>query len=388
MRQMLHGLLCGAALLLPACQDPVDVDTGQEAPPEGCMPIPEARDDGWAVGAPGAHGLDEDALCALVDELRAGDIPMVDSLHVIRGGVLVVDEVFRTEITEYDFGLNTDLEVHTLQSATKSVVNALIGVGVRRGELGGVDDRLLAYFPEYGALENPDPRKDAWTIEDFLTMQSGLDWDEWGAPWGDPDNDLWTTYVSASDYTRALLDHPLVNDPGTGFTYCTICSYALGKLVQNAADVPLADYADAQLFDPLGITTDLWVLTPERIPNMGGGLLLSGRDMARFGQLYLQDGVWDGERLLPEGWVAETITEHVSFDGPLGSLGRGYGYHWWLEDLDDGGIYAAQGYGGQVIYVWPAQDAVIVFTGRNWDDYERHVPSEVMAGGLMAAFVE
>lgn len=386
-----------ALLLLTACTgSPADApkpdtdDTGTDAEP-GCAPAPPDEGDGWPVGAPADHDLDAERLCALREALEAGDVPYIDSLHIVRGGTLVFEAQLRTGTDNFDVPWNDDPDVHTLQSATKSVSAMLVGAAMLHGDMQGLDDPMLSYFPAYTDLDNPDPRKQAWTLHDFLSMQAGLDWDEWGAPWGDPDNDLWATYTYELDYTRALMDRPLVADPGTRFTYCTICTYSLGAAVENATGTALADFAEAALLGPLGITSTTWIETPEGLPNLGGGLYLTGRDAARLGLLVAQDGVWGEERLLPAGWAAQMSAAHVQFGPELAGLGEGYGYQWWRDDLErDGtplGIFSAQGYGGQAIYVWPDADLVVVFTGRNWGEEAttRSVPHEVMADWIIPA---
>lgn len=163
-------------------------------------------------------------------------------------------------------------------------------------------------------------------------------------------------------------------------------------LTERATGTPLETFAQEALFTPLQIDSDLWITTPEGLPNVGGGLFLTGRDAAKLGQLMLQDGVWDGERLLPEGWMAASTTEHTLFSGSLTTLGRGYGYQLWLDDFTDEagaslGIYSAQGFGGQAIYVWPEAELVVALAGSNWgaEAVTRNVPHEVMQDAVVPA---
>ena len=350
-------------VLLAACRAPLP-----EHPPYA---VPEDRGDGWRVAHAARHDVDAAPLAAMLSAFDDGSVDRVDYVGIAKDGVLVLDAQVRTELDLMDEGFGNDtLEVHSLQSASKSFASALVGVAIQQGHIASVQDELLDYFPEYDALANPDPRKEAWTIEDFLTMRTGLEWDEWGAPYTEDANTLGRTYREAQDYVKYLFDLPIANEPGSTFAYCSIGSVTLSALAENASGVQLEELAEEHLFGPLGIESARILETPTGRAHLGGGLLLSGRDMGKFGQLFLQDGVWDGERLLPEGWVRDSFAQHVTFDGPARKLGVGYGYQWWLEQIPAEGevheLFAAKGYGGQYIYVWPAMDAVISFQGSNW----------------------
>ena len=333
--------------------------------------VPENREDGWPVGDLSDHNLDKAKLIEMMKAIRGGLITKIDYVLIVKDGVLVFDELIRTELDQMDraYG-NTELEVHSLQSASKSFASALIGVAIEQGLIDSEQDLMLDYFPEYERIENFNKQKKNWVIEDFLTMQTGLDWDESSTPYTSDENSLINVYNNHSDYVKAMLDMPMVHEPGTVFSYCSIGCVALGAAVANASDTRLEDFAKEHLFGPLQVESAIFLKTPVGRAHLGGGFLLSARDMAKFGQLYLRDGVWKGKRILPKGWAAASFDKHVLFSGPLAFYAHGYGYLWWLENffVDDQrlNIVAAKGYGGQYIYVWPDQDAVIVFQGSNW----------------------
>ena len=333
--------------------------------------VPEDREDGWPVGDLSDHNLDKEKLIEMMNAIRGGRITKVDYILIVKDGVLVFDELIRTELDQMDraFG-NTKLEVHSLQSASKSFASALIGVAIEKGYIDSEQDLMLDYFPEYERIESFSKQKENWVIEDFLTMQTGLDWDESSTPYTSDENSLIKIYNNYSDYVKAMFDLPMVHEPGTIFSYCSIGCVALGAVVADASGTPLEDFAKEHLFGPLQVESAIFHKTPVGRAHLGGGMLLSARDMAKFGQLYLRDGVCKGNRILPKGWAAASFDKHVLFSGPLVFYAHGYGYLWWLENFSVNdqrlNIAAAKGYGGQYIYVWPDQDAVIVFHGSNW----------------------
>jgi CubicO group peptidase (beta-lactamase class C family) len=333
--------------------------------------VPEDREDGWPVGDLGDHNLDKAKLVEMMKAIRGGLSTKIDYVLIAKDGVLVFDALIRTELDQMDraFG-NTKLEVHSLQSASKSFASALIGVAIEQGFIDSEQDLMLTYFPEYERIKHFNKQKKNWVIEDFLTMQTGLDWNETDTPYTSEENSLINVYNNYSDYVKAMFDMPMVHEPGTVFAYCSIGCVALGAAVANASDTRLEDFAKEYLFGPLQVESAIFLKTPVGRAHLGGGLLLSARDMAKFGQLYLRDGVWGGKRILPKGWAAASFDKHVVFSDSLTFYAHGYGYLWWLENfsVDDRrlNIVAAKGYGGQYIYVWPDQDAVIVFQGSNW----------------------
>jgi len=288
--------------------------------------VPEDREDGWAVGDLSDHNLDKAKLVEMMEAIRGGRITKVDCVLIAKDGVLVFDELIRTKLDQMDrsFG-NTELEVHSLQSASKSFASALVGVAIEQGFIDSEQDLMLDYFPEYERIEHFDRQKKNWVIEDFLTMQTGLDWNESDAPYTSDENSLINVYNHYSDYVKAMLDMPMVHEPGTVFAYCSIGCVALGAVVANASDTRLEDFAKEYLFGPLQVESAIFLKTPVGRAHLGGGLLLSARDMAKFGQLYVRDGVWRGNRILPKGWAAASFDKHVVFSGPLAFYAHGYG---------------------------------------------------------------
>jgi CubicO group peptidase (beta-lactamase class C family) len=251
-----------------------------------------------------------------------------------------------------------------MQSISKSVTSALIGIAIRRGEIPGVGARAVPYFEGYRV--GTDPLRQRLTIEDLLTMTAGIRWDEESVAYTDPANSCARMEASA-DWVQFVLDQPMAAEPGRAFVYNSGVSQLLSQVLRRTTGRHADDYAAEHLFRPLGISRFFWKRTPTGHPDTEGGLYLAPRDLARIGYLYLHDGVWDGKRILPEGWVAASTASRVdaTSEGP----GLMYGYQWWAIEGERHRAFAALGYGGQRLIVVPDLDLIAVFTG--WNIYDR-----------------
>ncbi len=341
------------------------------------IPWPTA---GWVESTPAAEGMSADRLAALDAEL-ANNRHNIDGMLVIRNGRIVYEKhysrdyrarweamagqeagiynYFDPEWHPYYHG--TDL--HTMQSVTKSVTSALIGIAVGRGEIKGVDVPVLEYLGDYQVTDG-NPWKKAMTLRDLLTMRSGIQWDESTVPYTDPANSC-AAMEKSSDWVQFVVDQPMAHEPGTVFNYNSGASHLLSLIIKKATGKYADAYAEELLFGPLGIDSHYWKKTPKGFPDTEGGLYLTPRSLAKVGYLYAMDGVWEGARILPEGWVQASVTP-ISRD--IGERKLGYGYQWWLAPWGparDRYAYACRGYGGQLLFVVPEHDLIAVFTGWN-----------------------
>lgn len=293
-------------------------------------------------------------------------------VHVLRQGVTIYD--FRRDHQPttgsnggpYDYRDSSwhpyHQNLHTLQSMSKSITAALVGIALERGELDGLDTRGSDFFPGW--------QGDA-TLQDLLTMRAGIQWDE-DTPYLDPRND-WAGLERSPDWLRYILAKPLQSKT---FCYNSGVTVMLAEALRQATGMQVDDYARERLFKPLGIRSYYWKRTPTGLPDTQGGLYLSAKDVARFGQLYLQDGKWEGHRLLSEGWVAESVKAHVEV--PDGG-GWKYGYHWWLVPDSQGRLaWCALGYGGQRLIVVPEQELVVAILAWNPDGPKGMTLTEIL----------
>ena len=185
-------------------------------------------------------------------------------------------------------------------------------------------------------------------------MRSGIEWHESDRPLDETN----TTYQleKSRDWIQFTLDQPMDADPGTKWVYNSGGSQLLSGIVRTATGAHIDEYAAETLFGPLGIRDFHWKKTPTGHPDTEGGLYLSAGDLARIGHLYLRDGMWNGRRILPDGWVRDATTRHAT--GLRG--GWDYGYQWWVTSRDGVDIWAGRGFGGQFLVVIPARDVVAV----------------------------
>lgn len=206
------------------------------------------------------------------------------------------------------------------------------------------------------------------TLQDLLTMTSGIQWDETTVDYTNPANSC-ARMEASKDWVQFVLDQPMAAEPGKTFVYSSGVTELFSEILRKATGKHADTYAAEQLFAPLGISRFYWKKTPTGHPDMEGGLYLTPRDLAKLGDLYAKDGVWEGKRILPEGWVAASTRRHSDPTGEDASMK--YGYQWWVlppkGNLE--AAYAAIGYGGQLLVVVPSLDLIAVFTG--WNIYDK-----------------
>jgi CubicO group peptidase (beta-lactamase class C family) len=246
---------------------------------------------------------------------------------------------------------------HTMYSTSKSFTSTAVGFAASEGKL-AVTDRVVSFFPD----DQPDsvgPYLAALTIRDVLSMTTGQDPDPTGIVTRD------------SNWVATFLATPIVHQPGSTFLYNTLGTYMLSAIVTATTGEKVIDYLTPRLFAPLGITDVDWEVDPQGRNTGGWGLRIRTEDMAKFGQLYLQDGVWHGRRVLPEGWVAEATTASIlqAPDAPdsvrqASDWLQGYGYQFWRCRHN---AFRADGAFGQFIVVMPDRDAVVAITSETAD---------------------
>ena len=292
----------------------------------------------WRTSAPEDQGMDSQRLTQMLTMIQQQHLNL-HSLLIIRNGYLV---------SETYFGVYQQDTRHQLYSCTKSFVSTLIGIAIDKGYIDRTDRRIVDVFPEH-TFANLDEQKETMTLEDLLTMRSGLDWQE-----GDP---VYSAMYQSLDWVQFVLDKPMAQPPGRQFNYCSGCSHILSAILQQTTGMNPRDFAEQVLFQPLGISNIQWDTDSAGIPIGGWGLQLTPRDMAKLGYLYLQDGQWDGQQIISAKWVENATRKHTETDGSLG-----YGYQWWT--YPSLAAYTALGRYGQTIFVIPEADLVIVTTAK------------------------
>lgn len=274
------------------------------------------------------------------------------SLLVVKDGRLVVEEYF---------GVGDPDGLHDVRSVTKSVVSALTGIALARGDIRSLDDAAADYLGPL--VPDLDPEKRVITIRHLLTMTSGLEWDESGG-FGS-----YTEWIRSRDHLGFLLDKPFEAAPGSRFNYNSAAVHLLGVVLEQATTMKLPTLAQFALFDPMGIASSRWESLGGGFHNGGAGLDLRPRDLARFGQLFLQRGSSGGHQVMPAEWVdisSDAAAGQGIGAGSLGGIpalgGTSYGYLWWVAPGASEPLYFAWGYGGQYVVVVPDLGLVVVAT--------------------------
>ena len=343
----------------------------------------------WPVSTPQAEGVDPSAIDALVADIDSGRYGLIDHFLLIRNGRVVADHHWDhgeryaelaaaqddTVNHQYNYDhpswhpLYRDTHLHSLQSVTKSVLSVAFGIAVDAGHIPGVEAAAWPYFEDYGP-DMSDPRRADTSLEDFLTMRSGIDW---AVPGETYDDDTHPTVVleNSDAWIEYVVGRPVGTDPGTRFDYNDGVSVLLGKVVRKATGQRLDAWAEERLFQPIGIDEYYWKVTPGGEIDSEGGLYLSTHDLARVGYLMLRDGEWNGRQVVSQEWVRASTSPVVADPG--------YGYQWWVPVHEDGQtkVFAGNGYGGQFIHIVPEYDLISVFNG--WTLHERPELSSWMA---------
>ena len=304
----------------------------------------------WRTASPESQGLDPERLARGIERVRG--LSGARSLLVVRNARIVAEASFA--------GSNLNRRPHDIKSASKSLLSALVGIALEEGRIDGLDSTVAELLPRYA--EDLPPEKRRITLAHVLSMSPGL---------ASTSGEHYGAWVSTGDWTRAALARPMTAAPGAEFTYSTGSSHLVSAILTEATGKSTLELARERLLGPVGIEIHSWQRAPEGYYLGGNSVRMTPRDLARLGQLYLQEGRWNGRQVVPADWVRESTRRHA--EGWPWRYGA-YGYFWWLPPDDPWDSYAAVGYGGQFLYVVPELRMLLVMTstiagkGEAWDD--------------------
>ncbi len=321
----------------------------------GCGPSAEELDavdytplpgDDWKVSTPENQGLAP----VLVAELyqNAAELETLYGLLVVKDDFLIAEDYFNGS----SVGQRT-----LLQSASKSYLSALVGIAIEQGCLSSIEQKMIDFFPEV-ADQIIDPRKRQITIREMLQMRAGY-----------PDEETDPAYLEAlywGVYPPLIVEFPLVSEPGTGFNYSNLTFNWLAIMLARACGTDLKSYAQQHLFQPTDTEVGDWLQDRDGHYIGSGGIHVTARDAARFGLLYLNNGEYEGDQIIPADWVhdsLQTYSENARDYGmSLSFRDLGYGYGWWTARAGKHDFSFAWGHGGQLIVLLDELDMVIVTT--------------------------
>jgi len=369
-------LVCWILLLLQACSGG---DSRNVTPTVDSLETPVQTNDGWETASLAEVGIDAQPIIDAVNQIRRGAYNEIHGFVIVKDGRLVLEEYGRGQMFEYDppdnLGPTIDFdqdETHIVHSVSKSYMSTLVGIAIQEGYITSEDASLLTFFPEHA--DPNQPGKAGISLKHVMSMSSGLAWNEWEVSVMDFTNNDAYRYQTAFDPCAYFFGKSLLHEPGTSFYYNTGGFQMMGEVIRRATAMPVNQFAAQHLFDPLEIRNYFWPQFEHGPVYIVGDLFLRPRDMAKFGQLVLQGGQWNGQQIVPTGWIEKATTELVSV-AHTGYKGyRGYGLHWWLKTFNIGGVTIeaihADGLAGQAIMVFPTLDLVVVVTSGNYNDAE------------------
>lgn len=292
---------------------------------------------------PEAQGIASSSIQAFVDALEEKKLG-VHSLILVRNGSIVAEGWWKPYASHLP---------HMMFSVSKSFTSTAIGLAISEGRL-SLDDKVLSFFPSYVTPEISENMAEL-RVRHLLSMSTGHAEDTFGPMTQTPDG----------DWVRTFLSLPITYPPGTHFLYNTGATFMLSAILQSLTGQTLVEYLQPRLFEPLGIDTPVWEASPSGISQGGTGLRLKTGDLAKFGQLYLQRGIWNGQRIVPEEWIEEATRAHIdNGDDPENDWNQGYGFQFWRCRHS---VYRGDGAFGQFCIVFPEQNAVLAMTSGTFD---------------------
>jgi len=263
-----------------------------------------------------------------------------------------------------------------IKSASKSVLSLLIGIAIDQNFIDGTDQTIDIYFPDYFE-ENPDPIKSSLTIQDLLTMRTGLETTSFRN---------YGRWALSSSWIHFALNQPIVDEPGGNMIYSTGTSHLLSVILTRATGMSTLAFANRYLFNPLDIQVGGWDRGPEGYYMGGNNMALSPKALVKIGELMMNMGSYNGETIVSKEWIMESIQVYTRSNfNPYD-----YGYMWWSREISEHKVYFAWGNGGQYIMILPELDAVLSITSSLSSNGSRRYQQEIFQflGDVLIPFIE
>lgn len=322
-----------------------------------------------SISNPEDVGLDRQIITELLDSIKTGFYPNRHSQLIYKDDKLVEEAYFpgHDENWGTDIGIiqHNDTLLHDMRSVSKSIVSACIGIAISQGKIKSVDQPIFDFFEDY--KQNNNEGREKLTIKHLLTMTSGLKWNE-DVPYDNPENSE-IQMINSGDGIGFVLSRKLTSKPGTVWQYNGGTTELLAEIIKRVSGKNIHEFAKEFLFEPIGISKSEWTISPStNSPAAASGLRITSRDMLKFGMLYMQDGKWGNQQVIPKEWVDESIKSHITR-----SDGGGYGYQFWIFDYTIQGksltIPVAVGNGDQRIFIDRRNNLLVITTAGNYNKW-------------------
>jgi len=327
---------------------------------------------------PSEIGIDSLLLRNINTKIISQEYPNIHSVLISKSGKLIYEHYFEgsDQIFGHDIGTVkfTDTTLHDIRSITKSIISACVGIAIKEGYIKNVDQNISDFFPNMDSIFRGD--KANWTIENFLTMTTGLSWNE-NVPYNNPENDeIQMTYKV--DPIRYVLEKQLDTIPGKKFNYNGGATQVLAEIIERSSNTSLDKFVKNHLLIPLGIEHYQWtkysVWGGSDKFAAAGGLRLTSRDLMKFGLLYRNKGMWNKKQVIPKDWISESFDPKIEYPSEVTEGIEWYGYQFWIwpdQFQDDEFIMnAALGNGDQNIFWDLKNDVIIVTTAGNYNKWD------------------
>jgi CubicO group peptidase (beta-lactamase class C family) len=316
-------------------------------------------------------GMDLAALKAIYSDMDRDPHHDLKGIAIVRDGRLISEHYFNGDSVD---------TLHDIRSATKSLTSLLMGIAIQKGLIHSVDDSIALYLPGL-----PKDGKEKITIEDLLTMRSGLDAYDDNA--SSPGNE--NTLDASSDWIRTVYAVPMKLPPGTKYVYCSLNAFLTGAMIENVSHMPVDQFARINIFAPLKIDHYSWRQVPVGRVTGQGNLSITARDEAAIGVLMLDDGVLRGQRILNHDWIVHSLASQVTISDS-DPYADSYGYMWYTKAETVGShkieVHFASGNGGNKIYIVPSLRMVVAITSSAYNQhYGQQRSQDILLRVLSAA---
>ncbi|WP_298903172.1 serine hydrolase [uncultured Psychroserpens sp.] len=340
---------------------------------------PIQTNDGWVTASIQELDIKASPLIRMIDSINKKSLVNTHSVLIARQDKLVFEAYFD--------GYNSAIP-HDQRSASKSIASSMIGIAVNDHIIKNTEQLINELLPQ-DYQNTKDPLRSKIRIKDLLTMSSGIDAIDFGIDRNSTASE--GSYQNSNDWLKTVMDASMINTPGTHAFYGSANPFLLGVCLNEQLDYPLESYMDQKLLAPLGISN--YIIQTENTsttPYFGGGMYLTPRDMLKFGQLYLNKGHWNGQKIISEDWVNNSFQKYLRLENT--SDNNEYGYLWWhktyvvanqeIESIE------ARGAGGQYIFVIPELDSVVVITSGNFGNGKFQQPEKILEQYILPAILE
>jgi len=333
--------------------------------------VPPNEVDGWETSNLESVDIDTSLIYDLINNTKLGEYKDIHSLLIIKDGKIVLDEYFASkgkysgEIVNHIFRSRP----HHLASVTKPITSILMGIALKEGYVSSIDNSVSQYFPEYASLFVGG--KQDIQIKHLLTMSTGLSWDQFSYPFQDSRNDAGNMY-RCKDVVENYFSKPIIRKPGINLNYSNAAATTCGSLIENASGYSIEEFSNEFLFNPLNITSYYWGKYPEGTYDTDGSLALRARDLAKIGQLVLDNGKWKEKEILDDDWITLSTKKHLSRTDNID-----YGFYWQQTYIQYNNkkirTIFGWGDGGQFLFIFPEINTIIVSNAGNYGKGEDSV---------------